>query len=84
MRGLFNDLTHAVRLYRRTPGASLIAILVLAVGMAFVTSFLSLYVDLVLRPHAGFEDSGRLVTIGQSDGERLQGLPLGLIEPASG
>ena len=54
--------------------------MVLAIGMAFVSAFLSLYVDLVLRPHPGFEDSGSIVTIGQLDGVRFTGIPLGLSE----
>jgi len=80
MTGLMADLTHAWRLYRRTPGSSLIAVLVLAVAMAFVSAFLSLYVDLVLKPHAGFEASSRIVTLGQSDGRQLTGLPRDVIE----
>lgn len=68
MRGLFDDCRHALRLYRQTPGASAIAVLVLAVGIAFVGAFLSLYVDLALRPHPGFEQSGRLITIGLNRG----------------
>ena len=64
MTGFLNDCRHALRLYRRTPGGSLIAVGVLAVGIAFVGAFLSLYVDLVLRPHPGFERSGRVATLG--------------------
>ena len=84
MKGVIADLKHAFRIYRRTPGASAIAIVVLAVAMAFVGAFLSLYVDLVLRGHPGIEDSGRIVTLGQTDGARLMGVPLGLIERMGG
>lgn len=80
MRGPLSDLRHALRIYLRTPWSSLIAVLVLAIGIAFVSAFISLYVDLVLKPHAGFEDSGDIVTLGQNDGRRLQGLPAGMIE----
>lgn len=59
MRGFIADFQHGARLYVRTPGASLIAVAVLAVGMAAVAAFVSLYVDLILKPHPGFEDSGR-------------------------
>jgi ABC-type antimicrobial peptide transport system permease subunit len=75
MRGLIADCRHAVRLYKRTPGGSLIAVLVLAIGVAFVGAFLSLYVDLVLRPHPGFEQSSGLSTIGQSSGPYLISFP---------
>jgi hypothetical protein len=64
LRTVWFDCQHAVRLYRRTPRASLFAIVVLAVGMAFVAAFLSLYVSLALRPHPGFEESSRIATLG--------------------
>ncbi len=80
MKGLSADCRHAVRLYARTPGASLIAIGVLAVGLAFVGAFLSLYVDLVLRPHPGFEQSSRLATIGQNSGTVFLGVPFEMFE----
>ncbi len=59
------DSRYAIRLYSRTAGTSLPAVVVLAVAMALVTAFLSLYVDLALRPNPGFEGSRRIVTIGQ-------------------
>jgi len=77
--GFFKDCRHAVRLYRRTPGGSLIALGVLAVSTAFVGAFLSLYVDQVLRPLPGFEESGHLATVGQSDGEYLRGFPYEIV-----
>jgi hypothetical protein len=80
VKGLFEDLKHALRLYRRTPGASLVVVAVLAIGMAFVAAFLSLYSDLVLRPEPGFEPGGRIVSIGWNDGRRTGGLPLEAIE----
>ena len=64
MNGFIADCRHGLRLHARTPGTSLIAVTVLAVGVAFVVAFLSLYVDLVLRPPPGFEQSGRIATIG--------------------
>ena len=80
MRGLLADCRHAVRLYVRTPGASLVALAVLVVSMAFVGAFLSLYVDLVLRLHPGYQPGERLVTVVQSDGVAYTGIPLALIE----
>ena len=80
MRGILGDLRHAFRIYLRTPIASGLAVVVLAIAMAFVGAFLSMYVDFVLRPHPGFEQSGRIVTLGQNDGTRLSGLPWALIE----
>lgn len=81
MRGLVEDLKHALRVYRRTPGASLMVVVVLAIGMAFVAAFLSLYSDLILRPEPGFErKGGRIVSVGTSDGRNASGLPLELLE----
>ena len=83
MTGLLADCRHALRLYARTPAASLISVFVLAIGTAFVCAFLSLYVDLILRPHPGFEDSGRIATVGQVGGEQLLGLPYLVVERMS-
>ena len=82
MKGLIEDLRHALRLYRRTPVASAMVVLVLAIGMAFVAAFLSLYSDLLLRPEPGFErGGGRIVSVGVSDGKRnAGGLPAELID----
>ena len=80
MSSLLGDLKHAIRLYARTPGASLIAVVVLAVGMAFVGAFLSLYVDVAMRDYAGLEDGRQLVTLGQTDGRNFQGFPIAMTE----
>ena len=84
MLGILGDLRHAFRIYLRTPIASALAVVVLAIAMAFVGSFLSMYVDFVLKPHPGFEQSGRIVTLGQNDGTRLTGIPWALIERIDG
>jgi ABC-type antimicrobial peptide transport system permease subunit len=52
--------------------------------MAFVGAFLSMYVDLVLRPHPGFDQSGRVATIGQTLQDALIGLPYEIVERISG
>jgi hypothetical protein len=65
--GLTADLRHAISVYRSTPIASAIAVVALAVAMAFVSAFLSMWSDLSLKPPAGFARDG-LVTIGQSGG----------------
>lgn len=84
MSAIYEDVKHALRLYRRTPGASLMVVVVLAVGMAFVAAFLSLYSDLILKPEPGFESGGRIVSVGVSDGKRSAGgLPFDLIERIS-
>ena len=80
MSALLADCRHALRLYVRTPGASLLAVAALAIGMAFFCAFLSLYVDLVLRPHPGFEQSSRIMTIGQNTGTNLSGITYEAVE----
>jgi hypothetical protein len=80
MKGIFGDIRHALRVYARTPVASALAVVVLAVAMAFVGSFLSLYIDLAFKPHPGFENSGELVTIGQNNGERIASMSAVLVE----
>jgi putative ABC transport system permease protein len=80
MRGVLSDCRYALRLLAQTPLTSALAIGALAIAIGIVNSLLSLYVDLQFRPHAGYEDSGRLVTLGQSDGETLTGLPFALME----
>lgn len=74
MSGMLADIRHAFRVYRGTVSSTLTAVIVLAVALAFVGAFLSLYADLVLRPHAGFEQSGRIATVGQTDGRFLLGV----------
>ena len=68
MTGLTADLRHAIAVYRSTPIASAIAVVALAVAMAFVSAFLSMWSDLSLKPAEAFERGGELVTIGQSGG----------------
>jgi hypothetical protein len=83
-RGLRQDLRHALRVYRTSLGSTATAVAVLAVAMALVGAFLSLYVDLVLHPHPGFQQSSRLVTIKQNDGARVWDVPGNLIERMAG
>src|SRR5690606_12621325 len=80
VKGLLQDLNHAWRIYRRTPISSAMAVVVLAVAMAFVAAFFSLYVDLILRPHPGFEQSNRVVSVGWNNGQNASGLRYDLIE----
>jgi len=76
MKGLLEDVRHALRIYRRTPGASLLLVAVLAIGMAFVAAFLSLYSDLFLRPPPGFEKGGPIVSFSIAE---FGGMPVDLI-----
>jgi ABC-type antimicrobial peptide transport system permease subunit len=80
MKGLNEDVLHALRVYRATPLSSVIAVVALAIAIACMTASFSLLSDLVLKPHAGFGRSSQLVTIGQTNGTRFDPLPLKLME----
>jgi hypothetical protein len=80
MNGFLEDSRHAFRLYARTPVASVIAVVGFAVAMAAVAAFVSLYVDLALRPHSGFEQSSGIMTFGWTDGRWTGGFPPALID----
>ncbi len=80
---LLSDCRHALRVYGRTPGQSLIAIGVLAAGISFVTAVFSLYVDLTLRPPAGFEQSNRIASVGQQVGLLPVSIPYRIAERMS-
>lgn len=67
MREPLVDCRLALRLYSRTPASSLMAVAVLAVGIAFVSALWSLYADLVLKPFQGIQDSHDLVTLAPAD-----------------
>jgi putative ABC transport system permease protein len=83
VKGLKADLLHALRLYAKTPASSLLAVVILAAAMAVVTAFASMWNELGLRAHPGFEAGGRLVTVGQSDRQRFFPVPMTLIERAT-
>ncbi|HZR26117.1 MAG TPA: ADOP family duplicated permease [Vicinamibacterales bacterium] len=57
MSNLLNDLRHSVRLLKRTPGFSAIAILVLALGIGANVGVFSVVNTLVLQPRPGRIDS---------------------------
>jgi predicted permease len=78
--GFLTDCKHALRLYLRTPLASFIAVVVLGIGMGVVTLFLSLYVELLLRPHPGFEQPRELVTFGPGDAQNISSMPRDLLD----
>lgn len=80
---LLSDCRHALRVYGRTPGPSLIAIGALAAGISFVTAIFSLYVDLILRPHTGFEQSNRIASVGQQTAMAPAGIPYRIAERMS-
>src|SRR5579872_6346928 len=57
MHDLLRDLRHGLRLLRRTPGFSAVAVAVLALGIGANTAVFSLVNTLVLQPRPGRVDS---------------------------
>ncbi|MCH8479123.1 MAG: ABC transporter permease, partial [Wenzhouxiangella sp.] len=74
MRGFISDLRHAFKLYVRTPLSSALAVGALAAALAFVSVFASMWNDLALKPHPGFADSGRIVSLQIETPDDLFGL----------
>jgi predicted permease len=63
MSTLLQDLRYSIRLLLKTPGFSLTAILVLALGIGANAAVFSLVNTLVLKPMAGADRPGKLVGI---------------------
>lgn len=80
MSGLAADFRHAARLYLKTPWSSALTLIVLTVAIACISAFVSLWNDLLPKPHPGFDQGERLVTIGQTDGARWATLRQDLID----
>ena len=69
MRGLLLDLTHALRLSRKSPGFTILAVVCLALGIGVNTSVFSMLNYLFFRP-LPVEGADRLVILGR-DGNSL-------------
>ncbi len=63
MESFFQDLRHAQRQLRRSPGFTLTAVLTLAFGIGATTAIFSIVEGVLLRP-LPFPDQARLVTLG--------------------
>jgi len=70
MSNLFQDLRYSIRLLLKSPGFSLTAILVLALGIGANAAIFSLVNTLLLKPVAGSERPGQVVGIYAQDRTR--------------
>jgi predicted permease len=70
VRGLANDLRHALRLLRRSPGFACVAVLTLAMGIGGTTALFSAVDGVLLRP-LPVRDEGRLVAMAGTNASYL-------------
>jgi len=77
---VLDDLGHAWRVYCQTPFQSALALLTLAVAMAFATAFFKLYSDLSLGSLPGVEDPQGIVSLGLSENDYIDSLRPSLIQ----
>src|ERR1043165_213640 len=63
---LRQDVRYGIRLLRRSPLFTVVAVLSLAIGIGANTTIFSVASAMLLRPLPGIHDSGRLVDIGRT------------------
>ena len=63
MRGVLEDLRYAMRVLRRTPTLTAVAVLTLALGIAAITTVFGWIDGMVLHPFRGARDDGQLAVL---------------------
>jgi len=80
METLLNDIRYGVRMLRKSPGFTAIAVIALALGIASTTAIFSV-VDVVLLHPLPYPESNRIMLVGQ--GTRGSGVSGEVISPAN-
>src|SRR5689334_9306793 len=68
MQTLLGDLRHGVRLLRRAPAFTLLAVLTLSLGVGATTAIFSVADPVLFRP-LPYPDAGRLIVVGERDAD---------------
>ncbi len=74
MRGVFEDLRYAIRVLRRTPSLTAVAVLTLALGIAAITTVFGWIDGMVLHPFRGARNDGQLAVLESINASDLQHL----------
>ena len=76
MRTIWQDVTFALRILKKNPGFTLVAVLTLALGIGANTAIFSVVSAVLLQP-LPYRDSGRLLSISQVDRQNhVTGVPV--------